>query len=91
VEITRDSHLGPEDPLDLSLDVLPGPAGLAPGQARRELTELALRLGQRLVEADRLLVVQVLRVGDHDAPFLAEHGLGRLERAEPGEAGLTTR
>ena len=68
--------------LSLGLRALP--------RARRacELGQLAAGLGQGLVEAGGLLVVQVLRVGDDDAPLGAEDDLGGLEGGEAGEAAL---
>ena len=58
--ITRDDPSGREDRSDLGLHLLLGLAGLAPSEAGLELCELAMRLGQGLVEAPGLLVVEAL-------------------------------
>ena len=77
---------GLEDRGDLGLDLVLGFAGLAPAQAGGQLGELAAGLGQGLVEAPGLLVVQVLGVGDHDAPLGAEDHLAGLKGAQARKA-----
>ena len=49
-----------EDGGDLGLDLLPGLAGPSAGEAGLDLGELAVRLGEGLVEAPGLLVVQAV-------------------------------
>ena len=69
----------------ISASTLSWVAGLASGEAGGELGELAASLGQGLVEASGLLVVQVLGMAHDDAPVGAEHDLGGLEGGQPGE------
>lgn len=54
------------------------------GQALAQLPQLATRLGDVLVEALGLLVVQVARMGVGDAPLDAEHKRGGLKAPQPG-------
>jgi hypothetical protein len=61
------------------------------GQGRGEVVELPADLGQGGVgEGSGLLVVQVLRIGEHDPPVLAVDVAVGVDRGDNGETGLTT-
>ena len=85
VEMTRLSHRGRTIPSISASTLLGALASLAPGQTSRQLAQLTAGLGQCLLEARRLLVMETLRVGDHDAPLAPEDDLGGFKGTDTGE------
>ena len=77
------------DLLDFGGDLVAGAAGFPAGQGGGEVVEFPADLGQGGVgEGAGLVVVQVLRVGEHDPPVLAVDVAVGVDRGQAGEPGL---
>ena len=71
------------DLLDLGGELFAGAAGFPAGQRGGEVVELPADLGQGGVgEGSGLVVVQVLRVGEHDPPVLAVDVAAGVDRGQ---------
>ena len=80
------------DRLDLGGELFWGAAGFPAGQGGGEVVELPADLGQGGVgEGPGLVLVQVLRVGEHDPPVLAVDVAVGVDRGQPGVAGCCRR